>query len=285
MASLWLLTGIVTAVFISAVTLMQKHLTERYTSLELSFVSSLLAAVFLLPFGAVSWGDGVAFTPVLGAAVLAVGVANTVGVYAFLRALEIGDISVASPLRQTLPVFVAVMEPLILMMPYRLPVLLGAGLASVGAYVTLIEPSKPFKPLKRLQGKGPLLALASAFFLAVGAIAAKFAVDRMAIGVFVVLVFALQTAGYWAVIRLQGRQVRTVTVWTRPLLLLGVLTAVRQVLIFATIRLSTAAEATILFRIAILMDILVGYWLFKEQHIRYRLVGGAFIFAGVLAVV
>lgn len=285
MAELWLIAGGATAVCLGAKTLLQKHLTERYTSLELGLVSSLLATLLLLPLGVMSWRTGVVFTPALGAAVLFVGVANTLGVYTFYRALSVEDMSVVAPLRHTIPVFVAVLEPLVLVMPYRFPVLLGAGLATMGAYITLIEPEQPFRPLKSLRGEGPLFALGSAFFLGSGAIAAKFVVDQMAIGVFVVLAFAIQTLGFGAVLLQQRRHPRTITLMTRPLLALGVLTAVAQVLIFLTIRLSTAAEATILFRMAIVLNIVLGYWFFKEQHIRYRLAGGAFIFAGVLAVI
>lgn len=281
----WLVTGLAAAALISAKAYILKRLSDAHTSLELGFVSSLLATALLVPvgiYGAVQAG-AVPEPPVL-AAILFVGLVNTAGAYAFFEALQTTDLSVVSPLRQTIPVFVAVLEPLVLPIGYSLAVLAGAALTTVGGYVTLAENTRPLEPLTRLTDRGPLLALTSALFLGSGAIGVKYVTGHVPIALFVTLMFAVMAAGFAAVLRWQGGALTAVRVVRRDLLVLGVATALAQVFIFATIALSSAARATILFRLSVLFNIGIGWRLLGEKHLGYRLVGSVLIMLGILAV-
>ncbi len=284
-AGTWLVVGLVAAAAISAKAYTLKRLSDAHTSLELGYISSLLATVLLLPAGLHGAAVYGAVPPAMVvAAVVFVGLANTAGIYAFFEALQTTDLSVVSPLRQTLPVFVAVLEPLVLAQAYSPTILAGAVLATIGGYVTLAENTDPMEPLTRLTGRGPVLAVTSAFFLGVGAVAVKYVTSHIPITLFVVPMFAVMTAGFAVVLRREDGLPAVGVLGRREFLILGIVTAAAQVLIFATIALSTASEATIVFRLSVLFNLFLGHRLLGEEHIVYRLAGSALILLGILVV-
>lgn len=282
---LWILVGAATALTLSLRSLLQKVLSADHTSLELGFISTVIAAVLVLPLGLHAGADvGMPALPVLGG-ILFVGLMNTAGTYAFFRALQVADLSVASPLRQTLPIFVAVLEPAILSQAYRPGVLVGAVLAAAGGYITLAEGRHPLEPLTRLRGTGPMFAVASALLLAMGAIGAKYVVSRIPATLFVSLVFVVMAAAYTILLHHREAILPWHALLRRRYLVLGLLTGLSQLLIFVTIDLSTAAQATIMFRLAVLSNVVLGYYVLKEKHLGYRLAGSVLLLAGVAAAV
>lgn len=277
----WILIGVVTAVTLSMRAYLQKRLSPGNTSLELAFISSAVAAVAALPFGLHALAGGTVPAPPVMAGVLFVAAMNGGGLYLFFRALHVEDLSVASPIRQTMPVFVAVIEPLVLAQAFRPVVLGGAVLAAAGGYLTVAEGRHPLEPLARLQEEGPLFALASAVLLALGAVGVKYVVSHIPALLFVSLLFLVMTLIFGVVLHRTGSVPRWQVVAERRYVLLGLVTLVSQVLIFITIDLSTAAQATILFRVSIPLNLLLGYHFLREGYLGYRLAGGALIIAGV----
>lgn len=198
--------------------------------------------------------------------------------------MKIEDLSIASPLKQTIPLFVALLEPLFLATSYSISILSGAFLTVLGSYFIVFEGNNYTAPLKRMSNKGPLMALGSAFFFGLGAIAVKFVVTNVPVGFFLSIVFWFSAATIG--IGVYHRSEIEIKDYTgREFVYLGLLTAVSQALIFYTIELSSASEATIIFRLSIVFNVLIGFQLFNEKNLFYRLLGTVFIIAGIAFVI
>ncbi|MFB6145812.1 MAG: DMT family transporter [Candidatus Nanohaloarchaea archaeon] len=202
----------------------------------------------------------------------------------FFTALKLEDLSIASPLRQTIPLFVAFLEPLFLSTVYSLSIISGALLTVAGSYVVMFEGDNYIKPLLKLKEKGAILAVASAFFLASGSISVKFVVNNIPVLLFLSIVFWV-SAAILGLFTYTTRDIQMLEYRNPGLLYLAIVSAIGQGLIFLTIQLSTASKATILFRLSILFNILIGFNVLNEKNLYYRLLGGILIIAGIYFVI
>lgn len=280
---LWVLAGIVTAVSQSVKAFLQKKLVDD-SGLELSFITSLYTAILLLPIAGFYFIQGVNMSLPVWGAISFVGISNGVALLMFFTSLETEDLSIASPLQQTIPLFVALMEPLVLATGYSLNILSGAFLTVLGSYFVMFDGKDYTKPLKRIGSKGPLLALGSAFFFGIGAIAVKFVVSNVDVGLFLSLVFWFSAAtiglGVYFRSNIEMKEYRDMN-----FVYLGIATAASQALIFYTIDLSSASEATILFRLSIIFNVLIGFKLFNEEDLVYRMLGTLLVIAGIAFII
>lgn len=280
---LWVLAGVVTAVSQSVKAFLQKKLVED-SGLELSFITSLYTAILLLPVAGFYFIQGVDVSLAVWGAISFVGISNGIALLMFFTSLETEDLSIASPLQQTIPLFVALMEPLILATGYSLNILSGAFLTVLGSYFVMFDGKDYTRPLKKIGSKGPLLALGSAFFFGLGAIAVKYVVSNVEVGLFLSLVFWFSAAttglGVYFRSNIEMEEYRDMN-----FVYLGIATAASQALIFYTIDLSSASEATILFRLSIIFNVLIGFKLFNEEDLVYRMLGTLLVIAGIAFII
>lgn len=282
--SLWIAAGVLTAVIQSVKAFLQKKLVEDVSGLELSFVASLYTALLMIPVAGFYLLNGVAPSITVWASIAFVGITNGVALLLFFSSLKIEDLSIASPLKQTIPLFVAFLEPLFLATVYSANILAGAFLTAAGSYVLMFEGDDFLRPLKLIGKRGPLMALGSAFFFAIGSIAVKYVVSNVPVLFFVSVVFWFSAATIGVAVYLRS-DIEMTGYRGREYVYLGAFTALTQALIFLTIDLSSASEATILFRLSILFNVLIGFQLFDEENLYYRLLGAALIIAGIAFII
>jgi drug/metabolite transporter (DMT)-like permease len=277
----WLGVALAAAGLNTAYQSFQKHLTLDYDGLALSYITSVLGLVFMLPVGA--WyvaTHELALTPPVVAVILVAGVANIAAIYAFLSALAIEDLSVVAPLRQSTPVLVALVEPWLLTVGFD-PALLGAALAAAaGAYVLLAE--SPLAPLRRFGERATLLALTAAALFAVASLSARYVTVRVPPLFYSFTVYLAMAVGFAAI-----RGYRSGTVPVRPLLrtrllALGALTATRTSVSYVAFSLASASAVTVVLQTSIVLNVLVGGMLFREEDLVRRLVGAVLIVVGVV---
>ena len=169
---LWIITGFIAVLFKTVYQSWQKKLNEDYSSVELTktavlivLISTLTTStmlVVLLDYPLPDMRGGMY-------AVMA-GLFLYTGLWLFNLSMKYCDLSVSSPLQQTIPVFVAFIEPLVLASQgYSLRVVLSAVLVVIGAYFITIKDD--FRtPIRNITGKGPLLAIISAILFAFASI-------------------------------------------------------------------------------------------------------------------
>lgn len=263
---------------------LQKRLTLEYTGLELSFLTSLFGAAFMLPVGA--WyalaGD-VALTPVVVGATLLSGAVNVGALYAFLTALEGADLSVVAPLAQSTPVFVALAEPVALGVGFDPRVLAGAAVAVVGAQVVLADRGLA-APLANLTDRAALLAVAAAAMWAAASLANRFVTTRVPPLFYAFAVYLLMAVGFAAVQAARGDLPSgdDYPLVRGRLLALGGLTAARTSVTYVAFSLAIASRVSVVLQTAVVLDVLAGGVLFAEEGLARRLLGALCIVAGVV---
>lgn len=279
----WILIGIAAAALLSLRSVLQNSLAADRTALEIAAIGAVIGAAVVLPV-ALPALTTISVTPGLAGGLLAVGLTSLAGNYCFIAALRRTDLSVASPARQTLPLMVAVLEPVLLATAFRPGIVMGAVLATVGGYLTLVEDRDLLLPFRRIGDRGLHLALGSAFFLALNAVAKRSVVSAVPVTVVVAAALVTMAVGFVGVHWWREGRPHAGLV-DRRLLLLGLVTGVVQLLIVRTIAASSASQATIVFRLAVFSNVAVGGLWFGETGLWYRLVGSALIVAGVVVAV
>lgn len=279
----WLVVALVAAGLKTAYSAFQKHLTVDYDGLELSYVTSVLGFVFMVPVGGyVLYGGEVTITPAVGAAILVSGVVNIGAIWAFLKALELEDLSVVAPLKQSTPIAVALAEPLVLVADYRFGVLAGAFAAVAGAYVLLSDDEGLATPLRRITETPALLALAAALLFAVASLANRFVTTQLSPYLYAFFVYAIMAVGFTVILGAGDRDLPARGLLRGRLLLLGGLTALRTSVTYVAFSLAIASRVSVVLQVSILLNVLAGGVLFAEEGLVRKLAGALLIVIGVV---
>lgn len=277
---LWIITGLIAVMFKSLYQSWQKKLNEDYSSVELTKTAVLIVLIFtsitsttlviVIDYSSPSV-KGIAY------AVLA-GFFLYTGLWVFNLSMKYCDLSVSSPLQQTIPVFVAFLEPLFLASQgYSLQIVLSAVLVVIGAYFITIKDS--FKtPIKNITGKGPLLAILSAFLFALTSIITHHTTQFTPVLWYIMI---QSTSGLVALI-IYSRDAG----FSTELEVIGYGSSYTLTVVFDIITLSLVAAsiATVFFRLSLVINILVGIIVYKEKNPRLKIIGALLILISIISV-
>lgn len=281
---IWILTALAAAAFSSIKAAIQKYLTDDYGSIDIGYMRSVLSLIFLVPvaFGVYIY-SGITLRPpaVLGA--LVSGLGNVIGIYLMLEAFAIEDISVVSPLRRTTPVWVALIEPLLLDFSYSLMTVAGAALAVAGGYVILAEDRELLKPLT--PSRGALLALSVSFIIAGVSLAERFATQRINPMVFAFLVYIVMSVSFTFLARRKGTSVERNDFLRREVLVVGLVAALGSLSIFYSFSLAAASKVVTVKQAVIVFNVLIGGFYFGEEDILQKIIGALLIISGIVLVI
>jgi drug/metabolite transporter (DMT)-like permease len=278
------IVSLLSAVVKTAYATIQKSFVVEFSALEMGWLTATWGSVLLLPLAAWSLLTHPISTasPVL----LAMGVGGCVelgAMYAWLRAFQTEDLSVVSPLIQTTPLFVVVLEPLFLAVALDVGVFVGAVLTVIGAYVVLIEDAAVWSPLTKMDDAGPRLAVLTAVLFSIATVVSKVVLASVHPLVYATFLLVVLVIGFSVLIHRSETAVFPTPALGRPLVfVLGVVTALVSITTFTAFALSpSVSQVSIVFRASLLFDVLIGFLVFKEQHIVFRLLGGGLIILGI----
>lgn len=280
----WILTALAAAGFSSVKAAIQKYLTDDYDSIDIGYMRSILSLIFLLPVAVgvyIYSGITLQVPAVLGA--LVSGLGNVLGIYLMLEAFAIEDISVVSPLRRTTPVWVALVEPLLLEFSYSPLTVAGAAVAVAGGYVVLAENGNLLEPLK--PSRGALLALSVSFIIAGVALAERFATQRINPLVFTFLVYVVMSVSFTVLARKNSTSVGRSDFLRREVLAVGLVAALGSLFIFYSFSLAAASKVVTVKQSVIVFNVLIGGIYFREQDIPRKLLGSLLVIAGIVLVI
>lgn len=277
---LWIITGFIAVLFKTVYQSWQKKLNDDHSSVELTKTAVLIvlistlttstALVILLDYPLPNIKGGLY-------AVMA-GLFLYTGLWAFNLSMKYCDLSVSSPLQQTIPVFVAFIEPLVLASQgYSLQVVLSAVLVVIGAYFITIKDDFT-TPIRNITGKGPLLAILSAILFAFASITTHHATQFMPVFWYIVI----QSATGLVVLTAYSRNMN----FNTDLEVLGYGSSYTLTVIFDIITLSLVAAsiATVFFRLSLVFNIAIGLVIYKERNPRLKIVGAALILLSIVSV-
>lgn len=277
---LWIITGFIAVLFKTVYQSWQKKLNEDYSSVELTKTAVLIVLISTLTTSTVLVVLLDYPLPDMRGGMYAVmaGLFLYTGLWLFNLSMKYCDLSVSSPLQQTIPVFVAFIEPLVLASQgYSLRVVLSAVLVVIGAYFITIKDD--FRtPIRNITGKGPLLAIISAILFAFASITTHHTTQFMPVLWYIVV----QSATGLIVLTAYSRNMNFNT--ELEVLGYGSSYTLTVILDITTLSLVAASIATVFFRLSLVFNIAIGLVIYKERNPRLKIVGASLILLSIVSV-
>lgn len=209
--------------------------------------------------------------------------------YIYLSAIRIAPLSLSVPYLSFTPVFTILTAALLLHESISLQGFLGILMVTVGAYVLNIEqhihhPLAPLKAIFKSSGSRRMLVVALIWSLtsALGKKGVQLS-DPVFFGVFYMTALAIPMLGIagWRIkrqrstVNLKGRN----GIWV---VLGGLATALSMIAHFHAIKLAPVSYMIAVKRTSLIFSVLYGGLIFKEEHIRRRLLGTGIMLSGVV---
>jgi drug/metabolite transporter (DMT)-like permease len=273
----WIVAAGLAVVAKSTYQSMQKQLTTRYDSLVIAQAAFLVSTAVFGAWLLVRWP--VSVSPVGVALSGCAGGLVAGGTWAFIEALRDSDLSVVSPLQQTIPVVAALLEPVLVAgFGVEPKLLLAAGVTAVGAYTVSVERGNPWRPLRTLRERGPLLALLTAVLLGVASIVGHVTTQQLPVSVYVFVLAATATVLLFAAGPSRPPTVGVLGVY-------GLAFAANLWFSILALSLVAASQATVFFRLSLILNLVIGFVVFGERNVLFRVLGALVIIAGVVITV
>lgn len=273
---IWIILAGFSVLFKSSYQTLQKKLTADYTSVHLSQIALFISIIVFIPYVLY---QGVNIRPNQNLVFNIIsGILIAVGIWSFAKALEISDISIVSPLQQTIPIFVVILEPFIISRyTYQLETAFASVIVIIGAIIT-VSGSKQVKTnvFSNIDYKGPILALLCALTYALSSIIVHYVTQTVFTSNYLLVQV---TTGFIILTALREFNLPNINKKTA---VYGVLYAMSLVFDIITLSLVNASVATIMFRVSIILNVIAGYFIFNEKNIIIRSLGAILIITGVV---
>ena len=287
----------------------QKRGLEEYSAVTMAFASVVVGGPLLVAVGLHRYAaDPSVATPT---ELRIVGLLALVEVGSFLLGLFVLsriDLSLLTPLKQTKPVVVALVEPLVFATAFEPTVFVVAGVAAVGGAVAMYDWNGDGNVSVSARDLGLIVVVIGVY--TVLSLGARFGATSMPITVYAGVIFGGLFAAYLGLFVgrwlfrgdsdplgwLRSASRANVTVPSLPdvprtplvtvLIAVALLGPFRSVAVwFAYREAPSAASVTVLTQLTVPLQVVVGGVALREQHTVARFVGGLLIVAGVLALV
>ena len=287
---LWVIAALVKVAFHVAFQIGKKALSTEYDPLHLSFAATVIGIALYVPvvlvFGSYQSIITALHDPGLLALMTLSGFFNAGIFYTSLKAMQTEDVSLVTPITQTYPVLVALMEPLLIgEIKYSPFLLAAAALAALGGYGTMLnDTSDALKPIKRFRNPGVQFAVAVAVFSAAVAVIDRTALLRSELPAYIYPLPAgmfLITAILLLLIT-TGRGLPEKEIYVdRTVQGTGVAIAGMTLFTYLTFQLVTATQATIAFLLVAPATVIVGGNVYEEDGITRKLVSASLVVTAV----
>lgn len=204
----------------------------------------------------------------------------------YIRAIRLSPLSLTVPFLALSPVFIVLIAFIMLGERPSTNGFLGTILIALGAYLLNASRSSQglLGPLKAIRDEpGSLLMIAVAFIYSITSTLGKVAVQHSSPVFFGFFYPFTLTVCLTAVLAVKGR---LPLVLSKPgeFLPIGLCTATMIVSHFIAISMTQVAYMISVKRTSLLLSVLWGRFLFKEENLRERLIGSAVMLAGVLLI-
>jgi drug/metabolite transporter (DMT)-like permease len=282
---MWIILSVVTAVTFALSSSYTKTLSDRAHTYVLTWSMMTLSLPWTLLF---LWHQGM---PPIGerflfAAMLSV-VTNLVAVTMQVKALSISPLSLTVPFLAFTPLFMLLTSWIILGEAPDARGIAGILLIVAGAYAINLDKIRGgvLGPIKAIATEpGSRLMLIVAFIWSVSAAYDKVATVESS-PAFYSSFFSLAYGLLYIPLLVIGLRKRPLTPGTAPrLFLLGLVFAVMIMAQMTAITMTLASYVIAIKRAGMVVGVLMGYYVFKERNLRFRIVGAVLMSAGVLVI-
>lgn len=284
--ALGVLLALTASLFSSFKGIARKHVSRDFSSVEIGYIGQVYGAVLLLPVALWRYQEvGITLNRGILTAVMISTAIILASTYLYIEALRITDISITEPLRNTSPIFVALIEPLVLPLNFQTTVLGAALLGSIGAYV-LVAKDSILTPIENMKNKGAIISILVAFLLAVYSVAQRFGATNADPILFIYISYITSLIGFWVWKKRENEgNIELKTYFRKDVFALGTVTALGVVAGIFAYSMISASEVTVIKQTSAVFGVLIGGRFFKEDDLFRKLIGAIIIGLGVVIVV
>jgi len=289
---LWFLLSFGTAFFESTKSVSSKFALYKVDALVVSFATRFLAALTLLPM--LLWQGVPTVDPSFWWVLAVGGLLSLLNVWLFMRALQASDMSLTMPLMSVTPLVLLLTSPLLV---GELPNLTGSGgivLIVIGTYVLNVEGGRgqdgkrgsfwaPFRAL--WTDKGARWMLYVAVLSGITTLVDKIGIGYSSALFWAVMINLVLSVGFLPLMLRFAKgsrgQMRSTAF---HLTLAGVFNGLSNMCHMLAVELTLVAYVISVKRISALLSVLFGWLFFKEQNLKFRLIGAAIMIVGVVLI-
>ena len=283
---LWFYLSLTAAITLATVDALSKHALEDSDEAVVAWARWGLASPFLLlllPFIEIPKLDMTfRYATALGIPL------DAFALFLYVRAIKISPLSLSIPFMSLTPVFLIITSFLMLGEFPDYSGTAGIMLIAAGAYLLNLNSSgrgilSPFRALAK--EKGSILIIIVAFIYSISSNLGKIAILHSSPLFFAVIYTSLLSAVLFPVIIIK-RRVSIQSISTRPILFLsiGFIFAIMVLAHFSALRLTEVAYMIAVKRTSLIFSVIYGWLVFKEKHIRERILGTIVMLTGVILI-
>ncbi|RLI99775.1 MAG: EamA family transporter [Candidatus Aenigmatarchaeota archaeon] len=284
---IWLIFAMLATFFAAVNDAIIKKSIRNVNEYSLAYLWKLYTTIFLLPFlfltGMPAFGNQFWLALFIAACI------NATTSIIYIKALKHSDLSISTPMLTFTPAFLLITSPLLLGEFPDIYGLIGTIIIIFGSYMLNASNINrgylaPFKTL--MKERGPRFMLLIAFIWSIGANLDKIGVRSSSILLWPLAVNMLSSI-FILPFMIMHKQNKggikfSIKQEHKYLLLIGLFTAMLSVSQMIAISLALVVYVVSIKRMSILINILLGYVIFKEKNIKERFIGGAIMIIGAL---
>ena len=283
---IWLISALIATLARTGTHVLNKDLLKNITPIILVTATSLFICLLYSPVFAFSMFQNSVISVYKFAylGVLVSALFNSFAIIFLMQGLKSGDMSIAVPLRNLVPIFALVWGVFILGESVSFILIPATILVVVGAI--LLHVKKGFKlALKR---KGSLSALAAALMYSFALIADKFALTYIEPIKYVFLVYIgmlICLLSFNVFKKELGKVKNFIKNKWKPIVLISALAAAGTFFTFTAISLVNVTIIAPVLRLEVLFSVIAGGFFFKEKNMWMKILGAALLFAGIILII
>ena len=206
----------------------------------------------------------------------------------YIKAIKYSDLSITVPMITFTPLFLLLTSPLIIHEVPTLSGILGVILIVIGAYILNIGESVkgvmvPFQAL--LREKGPQIMLFVAFVWSITSTIDKIGIKNSSPLIWSIAVTSFISISLFPIILFRSVNDNSLIGLTlRSSISLGLVNALAIFFEMTAYSLTLVAYANSIKRMSIVMSVIFGHYIFKEEGMRQRLLGTCIMLLGVILI-
>ncbi|MFB6199999.1 MAG: EamA family transporter [Candidatus Nanohaloarchaea archaeon] len=288
---LWAVLAALSGIFFGVLGVIGKELMQETSSLAYTTVYTAVATTLYLPFFLYFISSGRAsFNTTVIAAFAVSGAANIAGFLSYNQSISMGDLSEEVPLAKLNPLFTAMIAVPLLGENLSLLNVSGILLVIAGTFTVLVNPLRLVSSLKQQESLKPaLIAIFSAVIFSVAAVADRFATQIVDPKTYTMMIYSFMFAGYLPLLdKQESKSYETIKnqLLKHPKLYLvsGMMAVAASLMIFTSFSMAPASKVIPLLQLQVLVSIIAGGKLFKEQKIMRKTLGSTIMITGILFV-
>lgn len=288
-AQFWFLFAIVAVVCKTWFYVLQKkYLDDDVSPYTTSYISSLYGSIITVPLAIIEivFYD-VDVSLILVPILIFFGILESIYLLVYLFALKNLNLSIASPVKKSKPVFVGLIEPVILGAYIPLSLIGASLLATVGGVMSVFGTDSSIDDYKKdITTKGLFFALLTLIFSVTMSIVSRYGASEISPFIFGAGITVTMTVVTRILLYRSDVEDMKFKISSREGFTLGTVGALRSVFVWVAYSLMVATAVSVVTQSTLFLDVILAYYYLDEDVTKIQKIGIVLIFAGsILAII